>query len=91
MVLAMLEKFLSPQVLLESIHDEPHIAEKVCYAISQLAAGLREAGAAELLSQFFKEIVGALLEAVRLLVSNANLSLRPVCHCNVMQPPQKSA
>ncbi|KAK9860363.1 hypothetical protein WJX84_011194 [Apatococcus fuscideae] len=51
------------QVLLESIHDEPHIAEKVCYAICQLAAGLREAGAAELLSQFFKEIVQALLEA----------------------------
>ena len=50
--------------MLESIHDEPHIAEKVCYAISQLAAGLREAGAAELLSQFFKEIVQALLEAV---------------------------
>ncbi len=36
----------------------------MCYAISQLAAGLREAGAAELLSQFFKEIVQALLEAV---------------------------
>ena len=52
------------QVLLGSIHDEPHIAEKVCYAISQLAAGLREAGAAELLSPFFKDIISKLLEAV---------------------------
>lgn len=69
------------QVLLESIHDEPHIAEKVCYAISQLAAGLREAGAAELLSQFFKEIVQALLEAVRAPLIATVLCATLAMHC----------
>jgi hypothetical protein len=51
--------------LLESIKDEPHIAEKVCYALSQLAAGFRDSAATSPLSPYFKDIVQALLEAVR--------------------------
>lgn len=50
------------QALLESIRDAPHIAEKVCYAISQLAAGFSEAGGSSPMSPYFKDVVQALLE-----------------------------
>lgn len=53
-----------PQVisaLLEAIRDEPHIAEKVCYALSQLAGSFRDADPSPM-SAYFKDIVGALLE-----------------------------
>lgn len=52
--------------LLEALRDETHVAEKVCYAIGQLASGFNkdtyqpQGGA--LLSPYFKDIVGALLE-----------------------------
>lgn len=49
-------------VLLEAIRDEAHIAEKVCYALSQLASVFRYAPPPSPLSPFFESIVGALLE-----------------------------
>ncbi|KAK9806952.1 hypothetical protein WJX72_008531 [[Myrmecia] bisecta] len=52
-------------VLLTSIRDEPHIAEKVCYALSQLAAGFKDAESTSLLSPYFKDIVAALLETAQ--------------------------
>ena len=52
-------------VLLGAIRDSLHIAEKVCYALAQLAAGFKDAQNASLLSPYFKDIVAALLEAVR--------------------------
>ncbi|KAL4428164.1 hypothetical protein ABPG75_002253 [Micractinium tetrahymenae] len=54
-----------PQVveaLLQAIRDAPHIAEKVCYAISQLAAGFEEQRGTSAMSPYFKDIVQALLE-----------------------------
>ena len=45
--------------------DEPHIAEKVCYAFSQLAAGCRQDDGLSLLSPTFKDIISALLATVR--------------------------
>lgn len=54
-----------PQVveaLLLAIRDAPHIAEKVCYAISQLAGGFREQRGTSAMSPYFKDIVQALLE-----------------------------
>lgn len=53
-----------PQVvasLLEAIRDEPHIAEKVCYALSQLAGVFRGVDPSPL-SPYFKDVVGALLD-----------------------------
>lgn len=54
------------QVLLESIKDEPHIAEKVCYALSQLFVGFAEVAGqtsgASPMSVYFKDVVQALLE-----------------------------
>lgn len=52
-------------VLLASIRDLPLIAEKVCYALAQLAAGFKDSDQTSLLSPYFKDIVGALLDAVR--------------------------
>ncbi|GMH44988.1 hypothetical protein BSKO_12945 [Bryopsis sp. KO-2023] len=48
------------QVLLESIQDEPHIANRVCYAINQLARGSKGNQRASL-SPYFKEVVQALI------------------------------
>ena len=53
------------QALLASLQDEPHIAEKVCYALSQLAAGSKQEDGLSLLSPYFKEIIQALLTTVR--------------------------
>ena len=50
--------------LLESLQDEPHIAEKVCYAFSELASALKQGSGESLLSPYFKDIVAALLQAV---------------------------
>ncbi len=47
-------------VLLGSIRDMPHIAEKVCYAMAQLAAGFKDDDSTSLFSPYFKDIVGAL-------------------------------
>ena len=38
---------------------------QVCYALSQLAAGFKESESTSLLSPYFKDIVRALLDAVR--------------------------
>lgn len=54
-----------PQVveaLLLAIRDAPHIAEKVCYAISQLAGGFFEQRGTSAMSPYFKDVVQALLE-----------------------------
>ena len=51
-------------VLLGAIRDMPHIAEKVCYAMAQLAAGFKDDDSTSLFSPYFKDIVGALLDAV---------------------------
>ncbi|PSC75516.1 importin subunit beta-1-like [Micractinium conductrix] len=54
-----------PQVveaLLLAIRDAPHIAEKVCYAISQLASGFYEQRGTSAMSPYFKDVVQALLE-----------------------------
>lgn len=51
-------------VLLGSIRDMPHIAEKVCYAMAQLAAGFKDDDSTSLFSPYFKDVVGALLDAV---------------------------
>jgi importin subunit beta-1 len=48
--------------LLQAIRDEPHVAEKVCYAVGQLAQGFRGADPSPL-SPYFKDLVSALLEA----------------------------
>eukprot|EP00803_Ostreobium_quekettii_P001410 evm.model.scf_992.7 EVM.evm.TU.scf_992.7 scf_992:41153-48250(-) len=48
------------KVLLESIQDEPHIANRVCYAISHLAAGSKDSESSKL-SPFFKDIVQELI------------------------------
>jgi hypothetical protein len=37
----------------------------VCYALAQLAAGFKDADSTSLFSPYFKDIVAALLEAVR--------------------------
>ncbi|CAL5228954.1 g12186 [Coccomyxa viridis] len=52
-------------VLLGSIRDMPHIAEKVCYAMAQLAAGFKDDDSTSLFSPYFKDIVGALLDAAQ--------------------------
>jgi importin subunit beta-1 len=54
-----------PQVveaLLMAIRDAPHIAEKVCYALSQLAGGFYEVRGTSPMSPYFKDVVQALLE-----------------------------
>ncbi|KAK9837148.1 hypothetical protein WJX81_006220 [Elliptochloris bilobata] len=51
--------------LLAAIRDEPHIAEKVCFALCQLAAGFKVSAPTSLLSPYFKDIVQALLEAAQ--------------------------
>eukprot|EP00889_Picochlorum_renovo_P003422 jgi/Picre1/30452/NNA_005816.t1 len=48
------------EALLKSLDDEIHIAEKVCYAISKLAAGFSDMSPSPL-SQYFETIVGKLL------------------------------
>lgn len=53
------------QTLLNSLQDEPHIAEKVCYAFSQLASGSRQEDGLSILSPYFKDIISALLSTVR--------------------------
>jgi importin subunit beta-1 len=50
------------ETLLAAFKDEHHIAEKVCYAFSQLAAGFKDSDTASPLSPYFKDIVQALLE-----------------------------
>lgn len=50
--------------LLGAIRDSPHIAEKVCYALAQLAAGFKDDDTTSVFSPYFKDIVGALLDAV---------------------------
>ncbi|KAL3138275.1 hypothetical protein ABBQ32_006093 [Trebouxia sp. C0010 RCD-2024] len=47
--------------LLESTRDEPHIAEQICYALSQLAAGFKD-NDTSLFSPYFADIVQALLQ-----------------------------
>lgn len=49
--------------LLESMRDEPHIAEQICYALSQLAAGFKDSDT-PLFSPYFADIVQALLQQV---------------------------
>lgn len=49
--------------LLESTRDEPHIAEQICYALSQLAAGFKDSDTS-LFSPYFADIVQALLQQV---------------------------
>lgn len=49
--------------LLESTRDEPHIAEQICYALSQLAAGFKDSDT-PLFSPYFADIVQALLQQV---------------------------
>lgn len=49
--------------LLESTRDEPHIAEQICYALSQLAAGFKDFDTS-LFSPYFADIVQALLQQV---------------------------
>jgi hypothetical protein len=41
---------------------------QVCYAISQLAAGFHEVNGTSPMSPYFKDVVQALLETVRLLL-----------------------
>lgn len=48
--------------LLQAIRDETHIAEKVCYALSQLASVFRDSRPPSPLSPYFEQVVGALLE-----------------------------
>lgn len=51
------------QVLHDSIKDEPHISEKVCYAISQLFVGFQDnTSSTSPVSMYFKDVVQALLE-----------------------------
>ena len=49
--------------LLESTRDEPQIAEQICYALSQLAAGFKDSDTS-LFSPYFADIVQALLQQV---------------------------
>lgn len=49
--------------LLESTRDEAHIAEQICYALSQLAAGFKDSDTS-LFSPYFADIVQALLQQV---------------------------
>jgi importin subunit beta-1 len=49
--------------LLEASRDEPHVAEKACYAISKLAAGFAGAEPSPL-APYFKDLVTALLAVV---------------------------
>lgn len=53
----------------------PHIAEKVCYAMAQLAAGFKDDDSTSLFSPYFKDIVGALLDAVRLCLPTPQFNL----------------
>ncbi|KAA6429581.1 MAG: Importin subunit beta-1 [Trebouxia sp. A1-2] len=49
------------KTLLESTRDEPHIAEQICFALSQLAAGFKDSDT-PLFSPYFADIVQALLQ-----------------------------
>lgn len=51
------------KTLLESTRDEPHIAEQICFALSQLAAGFKDSDT-PLFSPYFADIVQALLQQV---------------------------
>lgn len=51
------------KTLLESTRDEPHIAEQICFALSQLAAGFKDSDTS-LFSPYFADIVQALLQQV---------------------------
>lgn len=51
------------QALLEAIQDAAHVAEKVCYALSQLADGFADPGSqTTALSPYFQTIIQALLQ-----------------------------
>ena len=60
--------------LLESTRDEPHIAEQICYALSQLAAGFKDSDTS-LFSPYFADIVQALLQQVSSHTVEVNLLL----------------
>lgn len=51
------------ETLLESTRDEPHIAEQICFALSQLAAGFKDSDTS-LFSPYFADVVQALLQQV---------------------------
>lgn len=53
-------------VLLGSIKDDPVVAEKVCYALSQLFVGFGEGLPSSPVSAYLQPTVQALLETVRL-------------------------
>lgn len=53
------------QVLLGSIKDDPVVAEKVCYALSQLFVGFGEGLPSSPVSAYLQPTVQALLETVR--------------------------
>lgn len=53
------------QALLEAISDGPLVAEKVCYALSQLAAGFEGGAGTSPMSPYFQTVIQALLQTVR--------------------------
>lgn len=72
-------------ILLASIRDLPLIAEKVCYALAQLAAGFKDSDQTSLLSPYFKDIVGALLDAVLHLRLTVPLIFNIFHYCSTLQ------
>ena len=53
------------KILLESTRDEPYIAEQICYALSQLAAGFKHSEQ-NLFTPYFADAIQALLQQVRI-------------------------
>ena len=51
------------RTLMQSMLDEPHIAEQICYALSQLAAGFKDSEDSPF-SPYFADTVQALLQQV---------------------------
>lgn len=66
-------------VLLQSMNDEPYIAEQICVALSQLSVGFKDADASPF-SPYFADSIQALLQQVSTISRQACQIMH--AHCN---------
>ncbi|KAL6780085.1 IPB1 [Auxenochlorella protothecoides x Auxenochlorella symbiontica] len=64
------------QALLEAISDGPLVAEKVCYALSQLAAGFEGGAGTSPMSPYFQTVIQALLQTASRTTADAGETAR---------------
>ena len=68
------------KTLLESTRDEPYIAEQICYALSQLAAGFKHSEQ-NLFTPYFADAIQALLQQVRVCMPTLCLQQKGLSIC----------